>query len=229
MFEKLYKAAKDGDFDMVDTGYYNEETDLSMVHTADECTGDMNPSKRSELIVSGGFLWTRLFRHEIFDAAGEKPFREHCILEDADFLTWVYATVNRVGNVKEVLYHYRKCGTSIHNEKNPASYDRNIKAAMKAIYDRVHGLPDYEKIQESVEYELLQMYALGVTNIASDYKSGKTLDSRAALTELVKLKQEIVSPGYDKKYVKAKIDDASVRAMKAADRGWDEVLRSIGK
>ena len=225
MFEKLYRAAKSNDADMADAGYYSEETDLSMVHTADECTGEIDDSARSELIVSGGYLWTRLFKRSIFESAGDKPFREHCILEDADFLTWVYATARRVCNVKEVLYRYRKCGISIHNERSPAKYDANIKAAMKAIYDRVHELPNYKKIQAAVEYELLQMYALGVTNIASDYKGGKTLDSKTTLSELAALKKSVVGLGYDNKYVAAKIDEASVRAMKAADKGWEEVAR----
>ena len=227
MFEKLYRAAKSADADMADAGYYNEETDLSMVHTADECTGEIDDNARCELIVSGGFLWTRLFKRSVFEAAGDKPFREQCILEDADFLTWVYAMVKNVCNVKEVLYRYRKCGISIHNEKNPAKYHVNIMKAMKAIYDRVRELPNYERIQAAVEYELLQMYALGVTNIASDHKAGKTMDSRVALTELAELKKTIVSHGYDNKYVKAKIDEPSVRAMKAADKGWDEVEKIL--
>jgi hypothetical protein len=86
-------------------------------------------------------------------------------------------------------------------------------------------LPNYKNIQAAVEYELLQMYALGVTNIASDYKGAKKLDSKSALTELAELKKSVVELGYDNEYVTAKIDDASVRAMKAADRGWDEVLK----
>ena len=225
MFEKLYNAARSGDHDMADAGYYNEETGVSMVHTPDECTGKLDDKARSELIVSGGFLWTRLFKHSVFDAPGDKPFREHCILEDADFLTYVYATADSVCNVKEVLYNYRKCGISIHNEKSSVKYDSNIKAAMRAIYDRVHELPNYKNIQAAVEYELLQMYALGVTNIASDYKGAKKLDSKSALTELAELKKSVVELGYDNEYVTAKIDDASVRAMKAADRGWDEVLK----
>lgn len=39
MYEKLYHAAVQTGYDIIDCGYYRQENDLAIVHTADEQTG----------------------------------------------------------------------------------------------------------------------------------------------------------------------------------------------
>lgn len=43
MYEKLYLAAVNTGYDVIDCGYYCQENDLAIVHTADSCTGILYP------------------------------------------------------------------------------------------------------------------------------------------------------------------------------------------
>ena len=64
MYEALYLRAKEGDFDMVDCGFYQKSTDRAIVFTSDDLCGELTPEKRSRLIASGGYVWSRLFKRE---------------------------------------------------------------------------------------------------------------------------------------------------------------------
>jgi glycosyltransferase involved in cell wall biosynthesis len=125
MYEKLYNEAVRGNYDMVDSGYYNEKDDLAMIHTSDELAGDLDASKRRELIASGGYLVTRIFKRELIFDSGIQ-FRENAILEDCEYLMFLLAKAKRLGNVKEILYNYRYYKESSSNEFNPDKYYNNI-------------------------------------------------------------------------------------------------------
>ena len=82
MFEKMYSKAISGNYDIVDLqAITNEATDTAIVHASDELTGILNGYKRSELIASGGYFWSKLIKKSFIDRVGLE-FREHCILED---------------------------------------------------------------------------------------------------------------------------------------------------
>ena len=100
MFEKMYSKAISGNYDIVDCGYYNEATDTAIVHASDELTGILNGYKRSELIASGGYFWSKLIKKSFIDRVGLE-FREHCILEDFETLIYLFATADSIGNVKK--------------------------------------------------------------------------------------------------------------------------------
>ena len=163
MYEKLYVTAKEGDYDIVDCGYYNQEKDNAIVHTSDELAGDMDGHKRSELIVSGGYLWSRIFKRELIIDTG-MCFREGVILEDAEFLMCMHMLAKRVGNVKEILYNYRSFPTSASKEVEPVKYMRNAVAAMDAIYETMSQFANYAEVQNAVEYVIFQL-ASYCTNI----------------------------------------------------------------
>ena len=211
MYEKLYREAKAGSYDVVDCGYYNEAKDTAVLYVTDEMTGAVTEKTRRELIVSGGYVFTKLFRRSLF--ADEKlRFREHCILEDADFLGYVFATIERIGHVKEILYVYKDRAGSLSKEKEPERYVQALTDAMQAIHAKLHGLPRYEQIREAVEYELLQMYSFGV-NMCTHAKNGKEL-----LEALRSVRMQTVAGGYENSYVKNKIGPKDIALMQAADR-----------
>ena len=168
MYEKLYAKAKEADYDVVDSGYYKQAEDLAMLHVSDELSGVLDSAKRKELIVSGGYIVSKIFRRELF-ADQNLRFRKNVILEDADFLVYLYSTINSIGNVKEILYYYRNNQKSSSNVKRASSYYNNIYRAMTAIYEKTLKLPDYKEVQEAVEYELIQLYSYGVNVCLKDY------------------------------------------------------------
>lgn len=159
MYEKLYQKAKEGDYDIVDCGYYNEELDNALVHTSDELAGTLNDYKRRELIASGGYFWSRIFKKEFLDSV-HLEFREHCILEDCETLMYLFATAKSIGNVKEILYCYKKNPNSISKVIDPAYYHTHTTNAIQAIFDLLSPLPNYSGIQEAVEYSIFNLCVL---------------------------------------------------------------------
>ena len=222
MYQLLYEEALRTGADMVDTGFLDVKRDRAIVFTGDDCTGTQDAGKRSALIVSGGYLWSRLFRRSLFEDPAPLRFREGVILEDADVLTYLLATVRTVANVKEILYKYNdQAGSASKKEADPSSYHRNIMAAMRAIHDRVYMLPGYEDIRDAVEYEILQMYSYGVNNCVQAKRNG-TLPAREAdamRRELCVLRRETVRcrDYADNRYVMQKIPEADRRLMREAD------------
>jgi glycosyltransferase involved in cell wall biosynthesis len=159
MYEKLYQKALEGDYDIVDCGYYSEASDDALVHTSDDLTGILNDYKRSELIASGGYLWSKIFRKSFLDSQ-KLTFRENCILEDCETLMLLFSTARNIGNVKEILYCYKKSQSSISNCVNTASYFQNAAAAIEAIHATLSTLPNYSGIQAAVEYSIANLCAL---------------------------------------------------------------------
>lgn len=207
MYEKLYKKAVEDNYDIVDCGFINEKTKQAIIYTSDDLTGELNSEKRSKLIASGGYLWSKIFRRVCLQNVERCTFREKAILEDADVLTYLYATVKSIGNVKEVLYKYvYNCeNISESNTSNPEKYHKNIVAAIKAIYDKVSDLENYAEIQKAVEYEMIQMYLYGIINCLKN-RGQEGFHADIGLEELQNLKQQIISIEYKQNpYVMNKI------------------------
>ena len=213
MYEKMYTTAKEGDYDIVDCGFYDQEKDNAIVYTSDELTGDMNGHKRSELIVSGGYLWSRIFRRELILDSGI-CFREKVILEDAEFLMCMHMMAKRVGNVKEILYNYRSFPSSASKETNPVKYLSNATAAMDAIFESMSQMNEYQSVQEAVEYVLFQL-ASYCTNVCLVNEKKKTeFNAEAGLREIGKrLRKYIQMDSRRNKYIKAKIPKVDMRVM----------------
>lgn len=161
MYEKLYQKAKEEDYDIVDCGYYNEAEDNAIVHTSDELAGILNDYKRSELIASGGYLWSKIFKKSFLDSLSI-TFRENCILEDCETLMLAFSKAHNIGNVKEILYCYKNYDTSLSKCINTSSYYKNATAAIEAIYNTLSPLCNYSGIQTAVEYSIVNLCALSL-------------------------------------------------------------------
>lgn len=214
MFEKLYLAAKEGNYDIVDCGYYNQEKDNAIVHTSDDLTGDMDGHKRSELIVSGGYLWSRIFRRELIADSGI-CFREGVILEDAEFLICMHTLAKRVGNVKEILYNYRSFPTSASKEVNPDKYIGNAMAAMDAIYETMSNLPNYKEVQCAVEYVIFQLASYCTNMCLASGKNSRNFDGHGKLEEIEKRIRTYIEGSYKENvYIQAKMSNADLDVMR---------------
>ncbi len=162
--EKLYQKAKEGNYDLVDTGFYYEEHAQSVLLTEDLLTGDLDVDKRKGLICTGGYLWSKLIRRACVEECPNGPlrFREGVILEDSDFLNMLYASIKRVGTVKEVLYLYHANENSSSHEDSYEKYLGQICTALIGNYERLSALENYRDLQEAIEFELWQFYSFGV-------------------------------------------------------------------
>ena len=223
MYEKLYAKAKEADYDVVDSGYYKQAEDLAMLHVSDELSGVLDSAKRKELIVSGGYIVSKIFRRELF-ADQNLRFRKNVILEDADFLVYLYSTINSIGNVKEILYYYRNNQKSSSNVKRASSYYNNIYRAMTAIYEKTLKLPDYKEVQEAVEYELIQLYSYGVNVCLKDYIGHGEMQCEEKLCKLAQLREKDVKGDYENPNVIAKIGQLDIAIMQLNDRSPKDLL-----
>lgn len=212
MFEKLYNCATEGNYDIVDCGYYNEEEKTAIVHASDELTGDMNGEKISELIVSGGYLWSHLFRRELILDSGI-VFRENVILEDCEYLMYMFTNAKRVGNVKEILYNYRYFEKSASKYINAEKYYINATAAIDAIYERMSSLKMYEEIKMAVEYAIIQLASYTVNMSLIYGKREKGFDTKKRIESVCdKVRRYVENPVMENKYVQNKIkkDDLEI-------------------
>ncbi len=214
MYEKLYNEAVRGNYDIVDCGYYNEEKDLAMVHTSDELTGDLNAAKRNELIVSGGYLWSRIFRRSLINDS-KIQFREQVILEDCEYLMYMFAKAERIGNVKEVLYNYRYFPNSLSKSFNVIKYYNNATAAMDAVYNTMSGLEDYDGLKPAVEYAIFRLASMCVTLCLGYGKKEKLFSEEKGIAGIrERVKKYISIPYQENKYIINKTPAADLDLFK---------------
>lgn len=226
MYEKLYNKAEETGYDIIDCGFYNEKDDLAIIFTSDELTGTLDAKKRNELIASGGYVFTKLYRSD-FIKSHDFTFRHNVILEDSEIIAYAFATATSIGNVKEVLYIYKNNENSLSKLIEPQKYYMNCYNAMNAIYEKLSILPVYESIRESVEYEMLQMYSYAINCCLTLGRNAENFDVLEALTTLADFRNKNISSGYDNKYVKNKISSQNLELMKLNDSSPAKLLSSI--
>lgn len=224
MFQMLYEKALEEDADIVDSGYYNEKLDYAMLHISDDLTGILDNGKRSQLIVSGGYIVTKIFRRS-FVKEQKFSFRENVSLEDSEFITKAFATAGRVANIKEIFYKYSFTDYSASRERDAYQYYKNVIGAMLANYQAVCDLQYYGEIQMSVEYLITQLYSYGVLKCLSVC----TMDNYDRILEYLKkireIKRDTVRYGYEENnFVMQKISDNDIQVMKLNDKEPKELL-----
>ena len=216
MYEKLYSLAVSGDYDMVDCAYYNESTGIPILQTADCCTGILDAAKRRELIAGGGYLWSRLFRRELFDGL---HFREHTILEDMETLMSLFMRTRRLGTTKELLYRYRAFDTSASKLSNPMRYHRAICDAMTATYNTMSAFRDYPAVQDAVEYSMIHLYQCGIVNALHPANELSELQRTVYRKELKELRVTYIKLPYEENtYVKEKISKENLALILENDK-----------
>ena len=171
MYEKLYLCAKDGNYDIVDSGFLKESEDRAVLLTTDSSCGDLNPDKKNKLISDMGYIVTKIFRRELWDGIS---FREHAILEDMETLMCVFLKADRIGNVKEILYRYYDTQSSLSKEMEPSKYHKAITEAIYAIESTVMKFDNYDEVKPSVEYVIYNILK-SATVMASKYYDNNRL------------------------------------------------------
>ncbi len=229
MFEKLYQTAKDGDYDIVEGGCIYESKGEIVVFTEDKNCGVLDAKKRSSLIMRGGYLWNKIFRRELIEKAHLR-FRERVpMLEDADFLNYMFATAFSITTVKEILYRYKDTDGSLSKKRDRESYCGCLYEAMWANYDRLHGLPNYRKIRNAVEFDLIQYYSFAVNACLESHIAGESYDALGMMEKLRKLRRRIISPGYANERAQKVLQKLDLAIMQMNDDNPKKLLEVAGE
>lgn len=226
MFEKLYQTAIINNYDMVDCGFYYQSKDTNILYTADRDTGILTDEKRNHLICTGGYLWSKLIRRDLIEKHHLR-FREHVVLEDMDFLMYLFATSYNIGNLHEVLYIYKDSPTSASKEKTMEQYYNNIINAMTAVYEKMSALPNYFSIKLSVEYSIIQLYSYGINCCLKSSPLYNSTIILKYLSELRDLKMKYISIPYENNsYVQEKISKLNQELMKKNDESPNILIKN---
>ena len=226
MYEKLYNEALRTGYDIIDCGFYFEQKQLSIIYTSDKLSGELTPYKRNELIASGGYIVTKLFKREYF-LSHDFTFRHNVILEDSEIVAYAMATAKNIGNVKEVLYTYKDSSNSSSKVIHPIKYFHNCFQAMNAIFDKLHLLPNYDSIKESIEYEMLQMYSYAIICLLQNKQTYSKDEILSCLFALREFRLTRISKNYKNKYVQNKMQKNEIEIMKLNDISPDKLYEAI--
>lgn len=228
MYEKLYDKGNETDADYVDSGFYDQKNDRAIIYVSDELAGELDDKKRSDLIVVGGFIWTKIFKRT-FLISDNIRFRNEYVLEDTDFLIECTSRAERIGNVKEIMYIYRDSGGSLSKISQSMKYIHNQLSAMCAIYDRTHLLSNYDGIKDAVEFTMLHLYS-NVINTCMNLvylKEQPEEDIIALLRRLKYIKDCVITGGYDTEYIRKGISSINLAIIKANDISPEQVLSML--
>lgn len=202
--ERLVAELEKGGHDFVDCGYYDESKDSAILHTGANTRGLIDDEARRQLVVTGGYLCTKLFKSELFYDHGIR-FREKCILEDSELLIEIIAYSQSVGAVEETMYWYSSSSSSSSRGQAAFSYVNNLYEAMKAILNLKNVIENFESLRPAIEYAIIQMYDYGVLKVLEDMKNSHSLDTLHELNRLRDLRLNGVTKGYDNRYILDKI------------------------
>ena len=218
MYQKMYEKAVSDDYDIVDVGFYKEETDENILYVGDDCTGLLDDKKRSQLIFgAGGYIWSKIFKRELFEGVAQ-PFRENCILEDCDFMIWMFGKVRKIGTIKEVLYVYKYYPGSVSRSQELMFYYNNVYQAIEALNLRLSGLDNYQGIKEAVEAIIYKIYSCALNRCIMENCDSRIVSGNELIANLVKLKNKTTQSDYDNnKYVKLELNKADIDIMKKID------------
>lgn len=189
MYETLYKLASDNDYDMVDCAYYNKATDSLFLQTEDNCIGHLDTQKRIQLISEGGYLWSRLYKYELFH---NLSFREHVTLEDIEILMELFLRTKKLGSTKKTLYKYSASPNSASKANDFVKSHNAILQAMQAVYTTLHSTTNYEDYQSVCEFSLLNLYKCGIQNILQQKSRLPSLVEQKAMHELYMIRAKFV-------------------------------------
>ena len=226
MYEKLYNEAVRTGYDIIDCGFHFEQKQQSIIYTSDELSGELTPHKRNELIASGGYIVTKLFKREYF-LSHNFTFRHNVILEDSEIVAYAMATAKNIGNVKEVLYIYKDSDYSSSKVIHPIKYFHSCFDAMNAIFDKLHVLPNYASIKESVEYEILQMYSYSIICLLQNKQEYSKEEILSCLSTLREFRLAKISNGYDNKYIQEKMPKKEIEIMAFNDVSPHKLYEAI--
>jgi len=222
MYEKMMSVAEDTNADIVDCGFISEQMQSVIMPIPDEFTGILDDHKRNVLISKEGYIWCKIFRHELLERYNLR-FREKVAMEDTDFILFIYAVADTIQCVKEPLYkHTRNMESMMEKMTKYNNYCTSYKA-MNAVFDRLSFVPDNVNIQTGCEAMLLGLYLCGIVNcLDSGFGDEEVL---AMLGNLRDVKMHTVSGGYGNPLLLNNLNNKCISIMKINDSNPKELLK----
>ncbi|MCR5451070.1 MAG: glycosyltransferase family 2 protein [Lachnospiraceae bacterium] len=227
MYEKLYTLITENEADIADCAFYKESDDSASLHFSKELCGELNDSKRSDLIAAGGYAVTKLYRKDFLLDNGI-VYREDYILEDMDLMMLMIAKAAKVAGTEEVLYIYRDRASSQSKEMDPAKYIMACCNAMVAIYERLSPLKGYTRIREAAEYGMASLYSNAVNLCLMKYKSAPEVYLSMLETLRQLARKCIFLPLGRNKYIRRKMDKQDLKVIEANSKDPRTLLAKVG-
>ena len=232
MYEKLYEKAIETGADIVDSGFYAEATDTALLKVSDDLAGDLDDVKRSRLIVSGGYLVTKIFKREIFEEPKVRMQPNMAALEDLEIFTYTFLRARSIAAVKEIFYNY--CDTAGSNTKmmDLDKYYDAVYRAVKGTYDKCHDRPEYPGCQMAIEFMMANVYSYAVNRclynqiarLGADkrnvkkYFEGLPSKELSMIKELVALRNEVIKiPFEENDFIMSKIAELDLAILKECE------------
>lgn len=213
MYEKMYKCAIEGNYDIVDCGFLNEKEDIAILLTTDERCGDITAKTRNELVADCGYLWSSIFRKELWEGV---QFREHVSLEDFETVILMFLKADRVGTVKEILYRYKNQDGSLSKLREPYKYHKTIVGALEAIIDCVMPNERYSEACEAVEYVAARLAASDIAVAMHNEKNiGNEAKNKHVKETTILLSRIVAHPLEHNQFVKKKMKQLDIDCIKA--------------
>ncbi len=232
MYELLYNRAKETGADIVDTGFYSEAMDKAIVYTSDDLTGELDKEKRDKLIVTGGYLVTKIFKNELWNDPPIRMREKVRCLEDTEILIYMLLRAKSIASVKEVMYNYCDMADSATKAMDLMTYYDSIYGAIEAVYEKCHDLEAYEASLETIEYAMINMYSYGINRCLYDqiarfgaseanikkYFNNVRPEEKKLLIKLAELKKRVVTGSYSENAeVKRRMNRLDIKIMEECD------------
>lgn len=157
MYQLLYSKAIEGNYDIVECGYFSERRNKEMMIWNQDMEGEVNLEKRVRMIMSCGFLWSKLYKRDLLLNSGIE-FITKIAYEDVDFLTRLYCRVNSIGIVNKSLYYYRDNENSFSNKKNKQGYFDIVNMFSKAYLNNIKREELYNILKPVIDYVVLDVW-----------------------------------------------------------------------
>ncbi len=132
MYEKMYKEAQKGDYDMVECDFIWEYPNKRRIDT-----GAIYHSKKEAIEIARVVAWNKLYKKDIVMNSGIL-FPEGLRYEDVEFFYKILPKLNKIGFVKEPFIHYIQRSNSISNTQNERT---------KEIFDVLDHVLEFYKNQ----------------------------------------------------------------------------------
>ena len=224
MYEKLHAAIDaDSSVDISDCAFYRESHEKALLHFEEKLCGKLDASKKNDLIASGGFTVTKLFRRSMLDNIGLR-FRPAYGLEDMDFLIRAIAEAKVISGIEDVLYIYKDTGASLSKEMDFGKYYQNHIGALMGIYEHMSPLPDYADYQAACEYCMTALYS-NILKLA--YKMRDDIP-RDILTELLgglrQVRMSCITQPIPQSIYYKMLDDDAKKVIELADESAEKLL-----
>lgn len=172
MYEELYNKAKEGNYDLVECGYYNERKNKNMMLWDKSMDGNVTFDNRVKMILLCGFLWSKLFKRDIIFNSNI-DFITKIQLEDVDFLSRIYLRVNKVGVLEKYLYHYRNDIDSVTNKGNKLGHISVNEIFTREYLNHMKQEKCYKVMKPVIEYVVLGVwYDVFISYVSKSKKIG---------------------------------------------------------